>query len=209
MTIAIIGTGHIGSAVAQHLIENNHSVLLVNKTLKKADDLSKKLGEKAKAVTIEEAISTADTLILSIWFDDEKQFINKYKNQLSEKLIIDPSNPIEFDKDGNVKRTLPEGVSSGSIISGSLNNNTLYAKAFGTIGADDLAGKNSINGKKIVLYFATDTSEASEKVTKIINMAGFSALRVGSVEDSAIDIEVGGKLHTFGGLNGVVPTLDN
>jgi predicted dinucleotide-binding enzyme len=207
MAIAIIGTGHIGSAIAEHLVENGQAVLVANRNMAKAETLAKKLGQLIQAVSVEEAIKQADTIILAIWFADEKELIQQYDDALRGKLIIDPSNPIQFDAAGQVSRTLPEGTSAGKIIRDLLPKETLYAKAFGSIGADDLASATGKAEKQIVLYFAADTDEASRRVAKLIDQAGFAPFQVGDVADTAIDIEVGGRLHPFGGLNGVVPTV--
>ena len=54
---------------------------------------------------------------------------------LENKVVVDPSNPIGFDENGQMFRTLPEGQSSGSVVAGLLPASAHYVKAFGTLGA--------------------------------------------------------------------------
>ncbi|KAA8370892.1 hypothetical protein FE410_04135 [Leuconostoc carnosum] len=209
MTIAIIGAGNIGRAIATNLSKHGQQFLLANRTVSKAKHLADEIGDNATVVTVEEAIDQADTIILAIFFADEKQLIKKYQQQLAGKLVIDPSNPISFDAIGTMSRTLPDGVSAGSEIKKILLADTLYAKAFGSLDAKTLIAGGDYQDSQVILYFAADTSKAIDKVSELITNAGFAPKLVGTVDESALDIEVGGALHQMGGLNGAVPTLDS
>jgi 8-hydroxy-5-deazaflavin:NADPH oxidoreductase len=80
-------------------------------------------------------------------------------------------------------RTLPEGESSGSVVAGLLPAGTHYVKAFGTVGADQLAtGAN--HEPRIVLFYATDDDAAEATAQRLIRAAGFEPLKVGGVSDA-------------------------
>jgi predicted dinucleotide-binding enzyme len=123
-------------------------------------------------------------------------------------VVVDPSNPIGVDDDGNVLRTLPEGTSAGSVVEGLLPAGAHYVKAFGSLGADSLGGEAHRAPRRAVLFYATDDDVAAAAAERLITVAGFEPVRAGGVE-AALRIEVpGGDLHQNGGLEGRVLDLD-
>src|SRR5262249_39946042 len=77
-----------------------------------------------------------------------------------------------------------------------------YVKAFGTLGADSLAGGANRRPRRAVLFYATDDDVAAAAVERLISAAGFDPVKAGGVAD-ALRIEApGGGLHEHGGLNG-------
>jgi 8-hydroxy-5-deazaflavin:NADPH oxidoreductase len=67
MTTAIIGVGNIGSSVARHLVAGGESVVLTAKDESRAQALAEELGPLARAASVEDAISGADTVLLAVW----------------------------------------------------------------------------------------------------------------------------------------------
>ena len=102
---------------------------------------------------------------------------------LEGKVVIDPSNPIGFDEKGQMIRTLPEGESSGSVVAGLLPAGAHYVKAFGTLGADQLATSANLESR-VVLFYATDDDAAEATAQRLIRAAGFEPLKVGGVSDA-------------------------
>jgi 8-hydroxy-5-deazaflavin:NADPH oxidoreductase len=80
-------------------------------------------------------------------------------------------------------RTLPEGQSSGSVVAGLLPADAHYVKAFGTLGADQLATGASDEPRN-VLFYATDDDAAEATAQRLIRAAGFEPLKVGGVSDA-------------------------
>lgn len=197
-TIAIIGTGNIGGAIAHDLSESGTDVLLVNKNEEQAATLATTLHGRGTPTTTEEALSRADVIILAIWLDAIQDFIRKYGDQLGGKIIIDPSNPIAPDDNGGFKKVIPQDQSSGQIVADLLPEDTRLVKAFGTLSAESLRSA-AYQDPRNALYYATDDLEAGETVSDIIIQAGFVPVYVGGI-DQSIRIEVFGDLHEFGGL---------
>jgi predicted dinucleotide-binding enzyme len=201
MSTAIIGTGNIGKAVAQHLVDGGEEVILAS--LNESDDkaLAHELGAKASAATVAEAISQADTIVLAIWLDDIKKLIADHGPALVGKVVVDPSSPVGTNDKGEFGRTLPDGVSAGSVVAGLLPPGVHYVKAFGTLSAPSLASAANRQPRRVVLFFATDDEKAAETAVRLISAAGFDPVKAGGV-DSALQIEMGGALHESGGLDG-------
>jgi 8-hydroxy-5-deazaflavin:NADPH oxidoreductase len=108
MKTAIIGLGNIGSRVANNLVAGGESVILAARDPAKAQALAKKLGSQAEATSIEDAVKTADVLILGIWFETIKEFIVANRASLVGKIIVDPSNPIALDGKSGLSEDHPD-----------------------------------------------------------------------------------------------------
>jgi 8-hydroxy-5-deazaflavin:NADPH oxidoreductase len=183
VTTAIVGVGNLGSTVARHLVGGGEPVVLAAKDEAKARALADELGPLARATSVEDAIAEGDAVVLAVWLDVSKGLIPEQSERLEGKVVVDPSNPIGFDESGRMFRTLPEGQSSGSVVAGLLPADTHYVKAFGTLGADQLAtGAN--DEPRTVLFYATDDDAAEATAQRLIRTAGFEPLKVGGVSDA-------------------------
>jgi len=183
MTTALIGVGNVGRPLAQHLVAGDEPVVLAAKDRSRAEALAKELGPLARAASVEDAIADTDTVVFAVWLDTIKELIAKDARLLDNKVVIDPSNPVGFDESGQMIRTLPEGQSSGSVVAALLPAGAHYVKAFGTLGADQLAtGAN--HEPRIVLLYATDDDAAEVTIQRLISAAGFEPLKVGGVSDA-------------------------
>jgi 8-hydroxy-5-deazaflavin:NADPH oxidoreductase len=183
LTTAIIGVGNLGRTVARHLVGGGESVVLAAKDESHAEALADELGPNASAASVEEAIAGAAVVVLATWLDQTRELVAARTRLFEDKVVVDPSNPIGFDENGQMFRTLPQGQSSGSVVAGLLPEGAHYVKAFGTLGADQLAtGAN--REPRVVLFYATDDDAAEASAQRLIRAAGFEPLRVGGVADA-------------------------
>ena len=182
MTTAIIGVGNLGGTVARHLVAGDERVVLAAADEAHAMALADELGPNASAASVEDAIAGADVVVLATWLDQTKELVPARTGLLENKVVVDPSNPIGFE-DGQMIRTLPEGQSSGSVIAGLLPASARYVKAFGTLGADQLA-TGAHHDPRIVLFYATDDDAAEATAQRLIRAAGFEPLRVGGLAEA-------------------------
>ena len=212
MKISLIGFGNIGSAVASNLVANSgeYELFLANRSMDKIETFASEHGDKVHAVSEAEAVKQGDVIILTMWLVQQMDFINGYHDELAGKTIVDPSNPIAYNAAGEMRRTLPNGVSSGEVIRDMLPAGTGFIKAFGTLGAESLATETS-KDKMTVLYYATNDAKYDAIAEGLINASGYFPVNAG-VEDLKVSgygyLEVGGELHQYGGLNGEVPTKE-
>jgi len=183
MTTAIIGVGNLGRTVARHLVGGGEPVVLAAKDESHAEALAQELEPLARSNSVDYAIATADVVVFAVWLDTAKELIARHRDLLENKIVVDPSNPIGFDERGQMIRTLPEGESSGSVVAGLLPASAHYVKAFGTLGADQLATAAN-NEPRSVLLYATDDDAAEAAATRLITTAGFEPLKVGGLSDA-------------------------
>ena len=201
--VAVIGLGNIGTAVAANLVKGNRSVIVADRTLEKANELSKKLGNLAQPATIAVAVKEAEIIVLAIWFDGIKDFFKTYAAELQGKIIVDPSNPIAPDEKGGFKKIIGKDQSAGQILSSLLPKGVKLAKALGTLGAASLANAAFQQPEKAVEFYATDDTSIDEQIEELIRDNGFDPVRIGGI-DQSIRIEVFGDLHEFGALGKTV-----
>jgi len=207
MTTAIIGIGNIGGAVARHLVAGGESVVLAATDQSHVEALAGQLGPLARAASVEDAIADGDAVVFAVWLDTMRELIPQHARLLEGKVVVDPSNPIGFDENGQPFRTLPEGQSAGSVVAALLPAGAHYVKAFGTLGAGALAAGARREPRRAVLFYATDDDTAAATIERLVRTAGFDPVKAGGVADAG-RIEVpGGDLYQQG-LNGPLVDLD-
>ena len=198
MSTAIIGVGNVGRTIAGHLVAGGERVVLAARET--PDQLAKQLGDLATATTVSEAIAAADVVILAVWLDVMKGLIEQNRAGLANKVVVDPSNPVAVDDKGEISRTLPDGVSAGSVVAGLLPDTSHFVKGLGTLSAGTLEKAANRTPDRAVLFYATDDIDAQVVIERLISVSGFDPVKAGGV-DAATRIEFGGDLSEYG-LNG-------
>ena len=195
MTTAIIGTGGIGSAIARELAAGGDTLRLASADHDSARTLAAKIGPAAAAAADNhDALQGADAVILALRFTVLKGVIDEIADQLADRLVVVPSNPITADAHGNISHLLPQGQSSGQVVAGWLPAGARLAMAFGTLPADLLESSSNQSPQRAVLFYATDDDRAAREVERLIRIAGFEPAKAGGLDQST-RLEVDGDLH--------------
>jgi hypothetical protein len=202
-TVAIIGTGNIGSRLAANFAAGGQDFLLAGRDQEAARKLAASLGGHAEVVSVDEAIERADVLVFAVWLDVFEQLIAQYGERLAGKVIVDPTNPIGPDGAGGVRKVIGEQESSGQILAELLPAGAWLVKAFGTLTADSLSAAARREPEPAVQFYAADDAAAGDLVADLIRTGGYEPVRVGGL-DQAIRIEMFGDLHEYGALGRVV-----
>jgi len=206
-TVAIIGTGTIGSTLAAEFAAGGQDFLLAGRDQEATRKIAAGLGGHAEAESVDEAVTRADVLVVAVWLDDFRQFIAHYGGRLAGKVIVDPSNPVGPDGAGGYRKVIGEQESSGQILAGLLPAGARLVKAFGTLSAPSLAAATRQEPDRAVLFYAADDDAAGDLVAGLIRAAGFDPVRVGGL-DQSIRIEMYGDLHEYGALGRVVTAAE-
>jgi 8-hydroxy-5-deazaflavin:NADPH oxidoreductase len=202
-TVAIIGTGNIGSRLAANFAAGGQDFLLAGRDQEAAGKLAADLGGHAEVVTVGEAIDRADVLVFAVWLDAFRQLIDQYGERLAGKVIVDPSNPVGPDGTGGYRKVIGEQESSGQILARLLPPGARLVKAFGTLSAPSLAAAARQEPERAVQFYAADDTAAGDLVAELIRTGGYEPVRVGGL-DQSIRIEMYGDLHEYGALGRVV-----
>jgi len=202
-TVAIIGTGNIGSRLAANFAAGGQDFLLADRDQQAAQKIASGLGGHAEAVSVDEAIDRAGVLVFAVWPDPFRELITQYGGRLAGKVIVDPSNPVGPDGAGGYRKVIGEQESSGQILAGLLPPGARLVKAFGTLSAPTLSAAARREPERAVQFYATDDAAAGDLVADLIRADGFEPVRVGGL-DQSIRIEMFGDLHEYGALGRVV-----
>jgi 8-hydroxy-5-deazaflavin:NADPH oxidoreductase len=195
MTVAIIGTGGIGSAIARQLASGGETLRLSSADTNSARTLAAQIGGAA-VVTAgnHDVLQGADAVVLALRFTVLKSVIAEIADALAGQVVVVPSNPVGLDAQGNVCRLLPEGQSSGEVVAGWLPLGAHLVMAFGSMSADRFESASNRSPQPAVLFYATDDDRAGQEVERLIRTAGFEPVKIGGLAQSG-RLEVGGDLH--------------
>jgi 8-hydroxy-5-deazaflavin:NADPH oxidoreductase len=202
-TVAIIGTGNIGSRLAANFAAGGQDFLLADRDQDAAAKIASDLGGHAEVVSIDEAVDRADVLVVCLWMEAFEQFIAQYGARLAGKVIVDPSNPVGPDGQGGYHKVIGEQESSGQILAGLLPAGTPLVKAFGTLSAPTLSAAARREPERAVQFYAADDAAAGDLVADLIRADGYDPVKVGGL-DQSVRIEMFGDLHEYGALGRAV-----
>ena len=187
MTIGIIGSGNIGSAVAKTLARAGIEATIANsRGPDSLRDLVKELGPLIKAGTREEA-AKADIVIVAVnWTKIPAALagLPEWKN----RIVIDANNPIEAPL---FKPVDLKGRASSEVFADFVPG-ARVVKAFNHLLAAVLAGDSAAEGGKRVLLYSGDDARAKAEIGALIDKLGFFGIDLGA-------LAVGARLVQFPG----------
>jgi 8-hydroxy-5-deazaflavin:NADPH oxidoreductase len=195
VTVAVIGTGGLGSVIALHLASGGESLQLSSADRESAQKLAREIGPAAVvAADNHDALRGVEAMVLALRFPVLKGVIEEIADSIGDKLVIVPSNPVGLDAKGEVSRLLPKGESSGNVLTGWLPVGTQLVMAFGTLSAALFTSSSNRSPERAVLFYEANNDRASKEVERLIRASGFEPVKVGGVDQSD-RLEVGGDLH--------------
>ena len=103
-TVAIIGTGNIGSRLAANFAAGGQDFLLADRDQDTARKIAADLDGHAEAVSIDAAVDRADVLVIALWLDAFEQLITQLRRAAGRQ---GDRQPVERDRAGRLRR-LPQ-----------------------------------------------------------------------------------------------------
>jgi NADPH-dependent F420 reductase len=193
MSIAIIGSGKMGSGFARLLAAKGFEVAIGHKNTEKAVALAEEIGARAKGGSVKEAVSQADLILLAVPYGDAAEAL-KAAGDLANKIVIDISNPITPDFKG---LTVGHSTSAAEEIQRVVPS-AKVVKAFNTIFAE-LLPTESRKGRKVQVFIAGDDEAAKKKVSDLVQAAEFEPVNSGPLYNSRF-LEPMGELNIWLGF---------
>jgi predicted dinucleotide-binding enzyme len=186
MTYSIIGSGHIGSAVARQFARKRINVGIADtQGPESIAALAKELGRYVAPQTLEDALR-ANTVILAVPFS-AIPLIARLWDDWSGKIVIDATNAIDVP---TYTPTDLDGRPSSEVAAETLRGSRLV-KAFNTLPAAVLAADPAADGGRRVLFVSGNDREANSEVANLIEKLGFAPIMLGKLAE-------GGLLQQFG-----------
>ncbi len=179
-TIAIIGTGDVGTALGTEFAAQGHTIVYGSRDPSKGSvrKLVDQTGHGASATTQADAIKNADIVVLAVpgLLVEE---ITKSLGDLSGKIIIDPTNPLKRSL-----LTLEHAVatSNAEIIQAAAPD-AYVVKAFNTLNWKTMIDPDE-SGGPVSIPLAGDSSSAKETVAELVEGMGLEAIDLGGIENA-------------------------
>lgn len=181
MKIGILGTGSIGSTLAEKLSHAGHQVKVTNtRDMAELQKIATRLG--AAAATIEDVVKDVDVIIFSIPFNAYKDLPKNLLQDVPEEVVImDTSNYYPL-RDGELPGL--QGKTESEYISETLGRPVI--KAFNNILAYTFKhkGKAANEEGRIAISIAGDNEAHKKVAAEIVDITGFDTVDGGSLADS-------------------------
>ncbi len=178
-TVAVIGTGNVGMAIGTEFAGLGHSVIYGSRSPQslKTTDLVAKTGNGASAMLPKEAAAQADVVVLAVP-GMVTETVAQGLGDLSGKIIIDATNPLERASEGPVLQFRHGVASSNGQIVQALHPDAFVVKAFNTIGWQKMIDPGT---PRPVIPLAGDSAEAKRKVANWIHAMDIDTVDVGGI----------------------------
>ncbi|GAB3891860.1 NADPH-dependent F420 reductase [Larkinella knui] len=190
-TIGIIGSGHIGRALATHLAKTNYRILITNsRGTASLTDLVASLGGSLTAADFNQTIAQADVLFIAVpWtqLPDLASEVQKY----SGKIMVDATNNIVSASPFQLADTA--GKPTGEYVA-ALFPAQRVVKAFNTLAAATLAQPSQTSLGNTVIVISGEDADAKKEVAEITKAMGFEPVDLGTFRQGGHLQDVGGAL---------------
>jgi len=178
-TIAIIGTGQVGSALGPEFAALGHTIVYGSRNPDRQDvtDLASRTGDGATVATPEDAAANADIVVLAVPGMVVEE-ATRSLGDLSGKIIIDPTNALRRGEDGLLEMAVE--TSNAERIQ-SHAPGAFVVKAFNTLNWRQMVDPES-SGGPISIPLAGDSGEAKARVAKLVTALGLEPIDVGPLK---------------------------
>ena len=183
MNVTIIGTGRMARAIAVRMLAGGNSVTMLSRTPDKAKESIEKLTADAKkGSTIKVAAlgsPIADPVVFSaVSYPVAEEIIRKHGNQLSGKILVDITNPLNQSYDD---LATPPGSSAAEELAKTAPKGTKVVKAFNTTFAGPLS-QGHIAGQPLDVFIAGDDEQAKATVARLVEEGGLHPIDAGPLK---------------------------
>jgi 8-hydroxy-5-deazaflavin:NADPH oxidoreductase len=180
--VGIIGAGHIGSALAQGLVDRGYDVVIANsRGPETLGDLVARLGGHARAATAQEAAEAGEFVVVTVPL---KAYRDVPVAPLAGKIVLDTNN-YYWERDGRIGELDRKEATTSGLLQAHLPD-AKVAKAFNHIMSGDIltTGTPAGTAGRRALATASDHPEASAFVRDLYDAFGFDTVDIGPLAES-------------------------
>jgi len=180
-TIGLIGSGNIGSTLADLAVGAGHNVVLSNsRGPETLTDLVNRLGPAARAATAVEAAAAGDIVVVTVPL---KAYRKVPVEPLRGKVVIDTNN-YSPERDGHIPELDDESTTVSELLQEHLPESRVV-KAFNNIYFSHLGKLQRPSGhsERSVLPIAGDDEAAKRSVAEFLDSIGYDAYDVGPLSE--------------------------
>jgi predicted dinucleotide-binding enzyme len=190
MEVTIIGTGNMARGIGSRVLAGGHTLTVVGKDSPSAEAVVADLGAdgSVKTAVTDDPIA-GDVVVLAVYYPDARGAVERYGDQLADKVVVDITNPVNESFDGFV--VPPEGSATQELAA--LGSGARFVKAFNTTFANTL-NAGEVAGHKLDVLIAGDDDEAKATVATLARDGGLNPIDAGP-QKRARELEALGLLH--------------
>jgi predicted dinucleotide-binding enzyme len=170
-SVTIIGTGTMGTAIAEIALAGGNAVQMLARASDKA------LPAGTTAGMIGDTI-TGDVIVLALPYPAVRDVLGVYAGRLNGKIVVDITNPLDFATFDSLV-VAADGSSSQEIAS--LLPQASVLKAFNTNFAATLRSGN-VGSEKTTVLIAGDDPDAKATLAAIVTGGGLTAVDAGQLK---------------------------
>lgn len=179
-TIAIIGTGEVAGALGPEFAAQGHTIIYGSRNPEKpaAQALLERTGDAASVTTPQKSVIPADIVVLAVPGLLVKE-ITAGLGDLSGKIIIDPTNPLDRDGDELIHVV---ATSNAEIIQAAAPQ-SYVVKAFSTLNWKTMVDPDE-SGGPVSIPLVGDEVAAKETVAELVRGMGLDPIDLGRIENA-------------------------
>jgi predicted dinucleotide-binding enzyme len=155
----IFGTGNMGTAIGDLLAAGGASVEHLNTTSDTAAGIN------------------GDLVVLAVPYPALSDIVEKYADQLTNKIVVDITNPLDFETFDSL--VVAPGSSAAAELASALPN-AHVVKAFNTTFAGTLAAR-AVGPNKTTVLIAGNNADAKSTLANAVQAGGIDAVDAGSL----------------------------
>ena len=194
--IGIIGAGHIGGTLARLFVGAGHEVAVSNsRGPETLAGLVEELGDRAQAVTAEEAERFGELVVVSVPFGRYRELPSE---DVAGKIVIDTNNYYP-QRDGRFEELDSDRTTSSELLQAHLAG-AHVVKAFNAIRWTRLRddGRPAGDPERIGIPISGDDPQAKQAVAELIDEIGFDPVDAGTLAEGGRKHQTGAAAYTEG-----------
>lgn len=168
MQVAVVGTGFIGGVLGRALAASGQEVVFASRH-REDDEVAGTSG--ATVASVADAIGPADVVILALPGEAVADFAKENATALDGRLVIDATNQMGRAV-SNARPVLPQSVR--------------YARAFNTLGGENMAEPVFPDGQRADMFFSAPEGDRGT-VESVISAVGLRPIYVGEDQEALVD----------------------
>src|SRR5262245_4671134 len=183
LKIGIIGSGNIGSTLGTFWAQAGHQILFSSRNPDNLKPLVEKVGPRARAGTVSEAIAFGDVILIAVPYGSMPQIARDYAKDLAGKIVMDTGNAV-LARDGEIAKEAREkgvGLTTQRLLPGAR-----VVRAFNTLGVNRLRNNTNRPEGRIGIPMAGDDQEALKVESGLVRDAGFDPAVLGGLDRSRL-----------------------
>ena len=172
MTVAVIGTGFIGGTLGRAFARAGHPTVFGSRD-PSTDTATAAQDSGATTASVADAIGQADTVILAVPATAVEDLLTAFGDKLAGKLVVDAAN------------TVPGPVAHHAGLVARLAPEARYARAFNTLGGENLA-EPVFDGTPADMFYSAPEADRPTLDT-LITAVGLRPMYLGEDQQDTVD----------------------